>query len=243
MNARTETDADAAWLADRAIERLKEVFRSVDVAVVPHGRRLTIASRTIDLHVRIEDRTRQRDRYIIGAAFGIDIEGAAVPALGAGVVGLDATADGARAEIAETWAVTFGTPIGYALAKWVGSAGAPAAHDGTAGTSFRTEVDGETIYHGSVAARGKNAPDMSAFSSEEFVRAIAKGAIPMMGDRSRFRSATVKVGVGKGAVKDGECRVNGNVSSALLDSLRQLRWPDSEGTFLYTLFLVAPPAL
>jgi len=234
---RNRNDPDAAWIARRGVEDLVKLFRTIDFHVVPDGRRLSVAGKQIELNVRVEQKLQQRGEHFIAAAFRIAIDGVAVPAFVAAAIGVDATTEGARELSTFTWFAQYGSPIGYAIANWLD----PKLRDGLDHSIPTVDVDGEMLFHGTIVIRSDCG--YGDATTDEFLRSLGGRAIPLLGDRSRFRSATIKVFVEAGAVKDGECRVNGSVSPALLNELRKMKWPKGPAPFLYTLFFVTPPAL
>src|SRR5262245_49777199 len=118
-------DPDAVWIARRGVEHLVKLFRATGLQVVPEGGRLSIAGAQIELHVDIEQKLQQQGgEHVVAAAFRVAINSEAVPALVAGVVGADATIEGARAQTAGMWFAQYGSPIGCAIAKWLGAEGA-----------------------------------------------------------------------------------------------------------------------
>ncbi len=240
--AHTENDPDAAWLVDRGASRLAKVFHSMDLQVVRKGGNLSVVDRQIDLHARVENRGQQGGQHFLAAAFGITIDGAPVPAFLTGVVEVDQTAEGAWAKTATAWSVRYAAPIGYAVARWLGADGAPRVRDGLSTPYHRVDVDDEAFYLGPVAIRG-DATGGSTMASEAFVRNIATRVLPLLGDRHRFGSATIKVGPQGATEKDGECLVNGSVSTQLLAALRKIEWPGSDAERLYMLFLVSAPVI
>jgi hypothetical protein len=233
------SDTDAAWLAEGGARLLADVFRSVDLQVVREGKHLSVAGKRIDVDALVENRAQRSGRQILAAAFRITIGGTLVPAFQAGTIGIDATVEGARATAVEEWGAEYGTAIGYAVAKWLGADGAPKTGEGVS-RYRRVEVDGHTLHYGLTAVRGL-ATDAATISSEQFVRNIAKRAVPLMGSRDRFRSATVKIQMRGATVETGECRVNGMVSPTLFAELQKIRWPDGNARFIYTLFFAEAP--
>jgi hypothetical protein len=238
--AQAQNDPDAAWLVDRGANLLAQVFQSVGLQAVQTGGHLSVADKQIDLLVRVENRGQQGGQHFLGAAFGIAIDGVPVPAFLAGVVGNDQSAEGARAKTAADWGVQYAAPIGYAIASWLGADRPPRVLDRSSNIYHRLDVDDEALYLGAVAIRGDTTGG-SAMASEEFVRNIARRVIPLLGDRHRFRSATIKVGLQGATVRDGDCLVNGSASTQLLAELRKIDWPKSEAERLYMLFLAAAP--
>src|SRR5262249_21637090 len=160
---------------------------------------------------------------VLAAEFRIAIDGAPVPAFVMGAIGIDSTPEAARETVVTEWGVQYGAPIGYAIARWLGSAGPPTTRGGVSTSYPRVDVDGVALYHGPPGTRGTPA-DPGAISSEQFVRDIAASAVLLMGTSNRFRSATIQLAVDGSTVTDGECRVNGEVSPVLLAELKKITW-------------------
>jgi hypothetical protein len=188
----------------------------------------------------MEQKLRRGEQHVLAAAFRMAIDGVALPAFVAGGIGADATIEGARAQTAGMWFAQYGSPIGHAIATWLGAEGVSNVHKGGAKGFPPVDVDGQALYHGSIAIHSDAGYGEAA--SEEFLRNVARRALPLLGERSRFRSATIKVFVQEASVKDGECLVNGSASAALLNELREMNWPEGDAAFLYTVFFAAPPA-
>jgi hypothetical protein len=235
-----DNDADAVWLAERGAELLTGIFRSVDLQVVRESAHLSLAGTQIDVGAHVDKRVQQDGQQILAVEFRIAIDGRLVPAFRAGVIGIDPSAEGARGRAAEIWSASYGAPIGYAVARWLGAGGVPKAGEGVSNSYLRVEIGSETLYRGLVGMRGPT-PDAAALSSEELVRSIAGRVLPLMGDRDRFRSATVKILLHGNTATDGECLVNGNISPALLAELQKIKWPKDNADILYTLFFAAAP--
>ena len=231
---------DEAWLAERGAKILADVFRSVRLEVVQERGRLSVADRRIEVNAHVDAKARQGDQHIMAVDFRMSIDGTLVPALRAGAIGIDPTSEGARETAVSEWGAQYGAPLGYAIARWLGAVTAPQTRDGVSAYFLQVRVDGETFYHGLPGTRGRPT-DPGALSSPEFVQKLAARAVPLMGARNRFRSATIQIVLTGGTVTDGECRVNGDVSPALLAELHKINWPKDDATFMYKMFFAVAP--
>jgi hypothetical protein len=151
------------------------------------------------------------------------------------VVGLGDTPDHARDTVADYWAAQYGAPIGLALASQFGASDPPPF-------DVKVEVDGQVLFHGLPMVRGE-AKSPAYVSSEEFVRRVATIIVanlqrkPPVGE---YRSALVQISVAGTAVTGGECRVDGLISTELLEALSELPWPEGSPNYMFKLFFVGP---
>jgi hypothetical protein len=212
----------------------------VRLDVTRQGRTVTAAGHRIEVDAHVDAKTRRGEQHIIAVDFQIRIDGELVPALRSGVVGVDPTSEGARATAASEWAAQYGAPIGYAIARWLGVTTAPQLSDAVSHFYLYVRVNGELLHFGPPGFRG-SLTDPEALSSPEFVQNIAALAVPRMGSRNHFRSATILLEFNGDTVVGGECRINGEISPALLGALKGLTLQQHEPRFLYKLYLAAAP--
>jgi hypothetical protein len=104
----------------------------------------------------------------------------------------------------------------------------------------KVEVGGQALFHGPPGLRGE-ATSPADVSSEEFVRRVATLVVanlqrqPPVGE---YRSALVQIVVAGTSVTGGECRVDGLISTELLEALSKLSWPEGSPTYMFKLFFV-----
>jgi hypothetical protein len=232
-------EPDAAWLAAQAANCLTKVLRSVGLGAAQEGSHVSIGRTEIYVDAHLDNRVHQGGKLFLAAELLVSVDGTIVPAFRAGVVGVDATLEGARDEAAAIWCAVYGHAIGYSVARWLGVDLVPRAGD-LSSSYLGVVIEGETLYRGVVAMRGA-ATDAAALISEEFLSNIARRVVALLGDRNRFCSATIKLHLRGPTVEDGECRVNGSVSADLLAELKRISWPEGNAEFDYTLFFAVAP--
>ena len=226
-------DADTEWLATKAAASLTKVFRAVGLDATAQETTVSVSGRTVSVTARINKRLQENSRHILAAEFDISVGGIQIPTLTAGAIGVDDTPDHARDTVAAEWAAQYGAPIGFALASQFGASNAPPSY-------ARVEVDGQALFHGPPGLRGE-AKSPADVSSEEFVRRVATLVVanlqrkPPVGE---YRSALVQIVVAGTAVTGGECRVDGLISTELLEALSKLSWPEGLPTYMFKLFFV-----
>lgn len=227
-------------MSERGAKILADVFRSVGLEAAQQGGRVNAAGRRIEVDAGVAEKAQQGSQHIVAVDVRVSIDGAPVPALRAGAIGIDPTPDGAQKTAVAEWGAQYGAPLGYAIARWLGAAGPPQAGGKESAYFLQVRVGGETLHHGPAGTRG-NPSDPRVLSSTDFIQSLAARAVPLMGPRDRFRSATIQLAMNGSTVADGECRVNGDVSPALLAELRKIEWPKGDARFMYKLFFVAAP--
>ena len=225
-------DADTEWLATKAAASLTKVFRAVGLDATAQGTTVSVSGRTVSVTARINSRLQENSQHILAAEFDISVGGIQIPTLTAVAIGVDDTPDHARDTVAAEWLAQYGAPIGFALASQFGS-DPPPSH-------AKVEVDGQALFHGPPGLRGE-AKSPAEVSSEEFVRRVATLVVanlqrkPPVGE---YRSALVQIVVAGTAVTGGECRVDGLISTELLEALSKLSWPEGSPTYMFKLFFV-----
>jgi hypothetical protein len=234
------TDADNVRLATTAVAALTKTFRAVGLDATDQGTTVSVSARTVGVTARINNRLHQNSRHIVAAQFDISVGGIRIPTLVTGAIGVGITPDDARDRAAAEWTAQYGEPIGFALASRFGASGPPTGTNKRAPFYSKLEVDGQSLFHGPPGLRGE-AKVAAAVSSEEFVRKVAMLVVASLRRKppaSEYRSALVQVVVTGTAVTDGECRVDGLVSTELLERLSRFSWPEGSPSYMFKLFLV-----
>lgn len=233
-------DADTVWLATKAVAALTKTFRAVGLDATEQGTTVSVSGRTVSVTARINNRLQQNSRHILAAEFDISVGGIQIPTLVAGAIGVDDTPDHARDTAAAEWAAQYGAPIGFALASQFGASDPPPGTNKLAPFYAKLEVDGQALFHGPPALRGE-AKVTAAVSSDEFVRRVATLVVASLRRKppvSEYRSALVQIVVTGTAVTGGECRVDGLISTELLETLSKLSWPEGSPSYIFKLFFV-----
>ena len=104
----------------------------------------------------------------------------------------------------------------------------------------KLEVDGQVLFHGPPGLRGE-AKVAAEVSSDEFLRRVATLVVASLRRKppvSEYRSALVQIVVTGTAVTAGECRVDGLISTELLETLSKLSWPEGSPQYMFKLFFV-----
>jgi hypothetical protein len=228
---------DGRWLAEEAASLMADAMRSVALEVKLKGASLAVADKRIAVKAKVNDRVQREGQHILAVEFSVSIDGRPVPAFHVGAIGIDPSPDGARQTAVSEWAGQYGAPIAFAISARLGATQPPAEKEGMAAFYSKLEVAGEVFYHGPPGLRG-TVKDTAAVSSPDLVGNIAKAVLASMAGNGQFRSATVMLVVEGARVTGGECRVNGEVSPALLAKLRAISWPEGDPKYMYKQFLV-----
>ncbi len=231
-SAQGPADTDTVWLATKAVAALTKTFRAVGLDATDQGTTVSVSGRTVSVTARINNRLQQNSRHILAAEFDISVGGIQIPTLLAGAIGVADTPDHARDTAAAEWAAQYGAPIGLALASRFGASALP--------SYAKLEVDGQVLFHGPPGLRGE-AKVAAAVSSDEFLRRVATLVVASLRRKppiSEYRSALVQIVVTGTAVTAGECRVDGLISTELLETLSKLAWPEGSPQYMFKLFFV-----
>ena len=231
-SAQGPADTDTVWLATNAVAALTKTFRAVGLDATDQGTTVSVSGRTVSVTARINNRLQQNSRHILAAEFDISVGGIQIPTLRAGAIGVADTPDHARDTAAAEWAAQYGAPIGLALASRFGARALP--------SYAKLEVDGQVLFHGPPGLRGE-AKVTAAVSSDEFLRKVATLVVASLRRKrsvSEYRSALVQIVVTGTAVTAGECRVDGLISTELLETLSKLAWPEGSPQYMFKLFFV-----
>ena len=220
------------WLATKAVAALTKTFRAVGLDATDQGTTVSVSGRAVSVTARINNRLQQNSRHILAAEFDISVGGIQIPTLLAGAIGVAGTPDHARDTAAAEWAAQYGAPIGLALASRFGASALP--------SYAKLEVDGQVLFRGPPGLRGE-AKVAAAVSSDEFLRRVATLVVASLRRKppiSEYRSALVQIVVTGTAVTAGECRVDGLISTELLETLSKLAWPEGSPQYMFKLFFV-----
>ena len=230
-SAQGPADTDTVWLATKAVAALTKTFRAVGLDASEQGTTVSVSGRTVSVTARINNRLQQNSRYILAAEFDVSVGGIQIPTLRAGAIGVADTPDHARDTAAAEWAFQYGAPIGFALASRFGASGLP--------PYGKLELDGQVLFHGPPGLRGE-AKVTAAVSSDEFLHRIATLVVASLRRKPsvEYRSALVQIVVTGTAVTSGECRVDGLISTELLETLSKLAWPEGSPSYMFKLFFV-----
>jgi hypothetical protein len=235
-------DVDAVLLGTKAAASLAKTFRAVGLEATEQGSTVSVAGQKIGVAAHIDDRVQKDNRTILAAEFSVLLNDIRIPALTAGAIGVDDTAEHARDTAVTEWAAQYGAPIGFALATRFGARGRPAPTERIAPFYARLEIDGQALFHGPPGLRGD--AKTSEVSSDGFVRTVAMSVVRILQRTppvSEYRSATIMVVVNGTALTGGECRIDGVVSAALLQALSKLPWPEGSPSYMFKLFFVGIP--
>ncbi|MGC4070231.1 MAG: DUF6348 family protein [Polyangiaceae bacterium] len=233
-------DIDASLLSTKGSAMLASTFRALGLHAVEQDSAVSVANRSISVVARIDNRAQKDTRSILAATFEVLIDGRRIPTLTGGAIGVGETPVQARDTAAADWAFQYGAPIGFALATTLGAEGRPTATDPLARLYGKTEVDGQGLFYGPPGIRGRTAaPDEVA--SIAFLRTVATSVVRLLRCKSpacEYRSTTILILVEGSAVTGGECRLDGDVSPELLDTLSKLTWPEGAPKYVFKLFFV-----
>jgi len=224
-------------MSDDAARVMTDAFRSAGLEPSQDGNAISVAGKKILVEAGINNRAKKDGQHILAVEFHLNIDGAPAAPLTSGVVGIDANQEATRKTAIFEWAAQYGAPIAYAIAGQLGAGKPPRSDAGVARLHESYSMAGLTVHTGPTGLRGR-AKDPAVVSSEAYSRKIAGLVDPYLRGAQPFRSATIQVVVQGTQVVDGECRVNGIVSAALLAALKKLTWPGAAPSYMYKKFFV-----
>lgn len=209
----------------RAAEALFRRFREAGHPAELLGNRVTVGPWSIIIVARIENQDQRDRKHLAGVGFAIGLQEKHIPTLYAGTVGIGASREEAVEVAAEEWSQLVGVALVRALVATKSLAGAGEAKP--------------RLYSGGVGVRG-SAGDASF---EAVSRALYPALTPfaealVQEDLTGIHSVAVMVNVDGRRAVDGECRLDGRVSPALLDAVRSLPWPPGQPGYLFKEFFV-----
>jgi hypothetical protein len=185
-----------------------------------NGRELDVGAHRVRVTPVSEHALRGEDGTFFSAArFEIALDGVGQPQLTVGSVGQGKSRDEATSKAVEDWHAEFGLPLIRSVAD----------------TASDLTHDGFQVYTGGISIRGPVPQDLAGgqvITSEETLTAIS-GASPRVDGKLHAIQIMVAVGPG-GQITSGDCKVDAKVM--LVDSLRQLRWP--EGKYMYKRYYI-----
>lgn len=170
--------------------------------------------------VEVENQMELEQGVLIGARFNVVLDNRLIHALTVGAVGVGEDEAKARENLVLEWLGQCGGPLVYYLTDQPG-----------------VEIDGLRVYTGPVGIRGP-APKGWLLTDELHQRIIA--AL-----REEFQEpltvVDLKLDFAEDGVIDGECRINGGLSTQALNRLLSIDWPTESGFLLKQFYIVINP--
>ena len=184
---------------------------------------IVYAGDTIRIKVTPEHDNEIKGQWGYGAAFSTTYAGRQKSELNIGSIGVAATRQEAITTAMEEWYAIFGIPFINLLKD-----------------SSPITMAGLKIYPGLMGIRG-NLPDHTWLDGgDEMNKKVTKQvALVIAGAVGPIVSVDIKIMLGRGGFSVGECRLNNEVSSQLLDELKKLDWPASEEGCMFKQFYLA----
>jgi hypothetical protein len=162
-----------------------------------------------------EERTRD-DKHFVEVTFKVLSRGQPVPGLTFGSVGIDTSAEDARRNAVDDWAILFADQYCAARAK----------------TPNGLRVGPFVVYPSVLGLRGEHPGGWLENESERdqrIVDAVVPHLLPMEPDE--IGMVDVKVVVRDAGRPEGQCFVNASLASAACERITSLPWP--AGTYMY----------
>lgn len=181
------------------------------------GRVIEIGKHSVRIAPVSEQVLKADEKYISAAHFEIYLDGVRQDQLTSGSVGIGDSADEATTLAVEEWYFL----SGLALLRSIADTASDHTHGG-----FR-------VYPGSMGVRGqppKGFEDGKVINSQKVLNAISD-ALPRADGKLHF--VQVLVVVGPDSPISGDCRIDGKVSAKALSLLKDLRWPKTDGNYMY----------
>lgn len=209
-------------LANQCAAALVAVARnSYRMEVGAAGARVTLAGKDLDLSARIEQEGQQQSKWVVGIAVRTSVPGD--PSHIAGSVGVGDT----RADALDT-----------AVAEWAQLAGV-AILNGVVLRERSTERlvhDGYVFYPGTTGVRG---PEQPAWSNEDRLRLLAliTPELPKLTE-SQLHDVSLSLAVNPAGDVQGECRLDGASSQAILDAVKTFSCPKLKTPYIFKQYYV-----
>lgn len=212
-------------MENAALKQLFEKLSTLQNASIK-GDQIFMGDTSIRLKINVEFDGPKDGKWIYAANISTIYEAGKVTQITIGSLGVGSTKKEARTVCIREWFMVFGVPFTNMLAG---------------GRHLREE--NMDLFPGLMGVRG-SLPENTWLTGDDEMnkRIFSKIREQLKKEHNDIIPVDIKLLIGKNGIADGECRVNNQVSSQLLESLKQLNWPSSDEAFLFKQFYLISKA-
>lgn len=185
---------------------------------------IRIGNNAIRVKIDIESDGKEQDRWIFAANITTLYKSTKETQINIGSIGIGATREEA---------------IDVCIQEWFGAFGISFIDMLNDSNSIR--VSNLKVFPGLMGIRGKM-PESTWFNDEMTNKIISQIQIPIKNNSDGIVPLDIKLLIGKTGVIDGECRINNQVSTQILNDLKQLNWPSSDERYMFKQFYLIEAA-
>jgi Family of unknown function (DUF6348) len=209
-------------LSERCVQALVSLSKSTDSTVTSSGDRLWIGGKEVRLTAQIENDERADAKYLVGLRVDVLVGGVSQP-FTAGSIGLGNNEDDAVETAIHEWSQF----VGRAL---LGSLGVKAG-------VLPQSVGPFLVYSGLAGIRGSGVV-WSAEKDRQLLHHLDTIIQGLENSPKEFHSILLMVAVRHAGTTEGECRLDGAISPAVLAAVQSFPWSQSGMTFLFKQFYI-----
>lgn len=192
-----------------------------------------VGGRALSVSTTVNSLREFNGKFVAALSFASTIDGRSAPALGSGSIGIGETRDEAIKVALDEWVMQYGSTVIFALMgpeRWDGG------KDERPAPLF---ADGIIAYASPQGFRGMAPHELRAGDfPESFIKHVSPLLKPVVASREGLHAVTLMLAFDEGAFSDGECRVDAEVSPALLALVKAYPWPKMTGSFMFKQYFV-----
>jgi uncharacterized protein DUF6348 len=181
--------------------------------------KIFIGNSSIGLKIQVEAEEQKAGKWIYAANITTTYTNTNVTQIHVGSIGIGSNRDEAVDVCIQEWFGLFGIAFTNML-------------NGENGI----RVSSMKVFPGLMGIRGQLPENAWPEGEEEKTKNIIQKTEPVFKDKTGIIPIDIKLMIGKNGIIDGECRVNNQVSTEVLNNLKQLSWPSSEQGFMFKQF-------
>lgn len=181
---------------------------------------ILIGDTSIRLKINVEFDGQKEGKWIYAANIATFYRAGKETQINVGSIGIGSNKDEAINVCIQEWFAVFGIPFTNML-------------NGEKSISASTMK----VFSGLMGIRGNLPENTWLKGDDEMTKKIISQIKPQIKNKAGdIIPIEIKLMIGKNGVTDGECRIDDQVSTQLLNDLRQLNWPSSEEGFMFKQF-------
>jgi len=185
---------------------------------------IRIGNNAIRVKIDIEADGKENDRWIFAANITTLYKSTKETHINVGSIGIGSSREEAIDVCIQEWFGAFGISFTNML-----------------NDSESVHVSNLKVFPGLMGIRG-NLPENAWFKGDLTYKIIPQIQIPIKNKSDGIVPIDIKLLIGKTGVIDGECRINNQVSTQLLNDLKQLNWPSSDEGYMFKQFYLIEAA-
>lgn len=210
-------------LSQQCVHALVTVAKSAAPTLTSLGDRIHIGSKEVRLKAQIENEERADTKFLIGMHVDVFVDGVLQP-LTFGSVGVGSNRDDAVETAASEWAMAVGEALLGALGVGIGEK--------------PQSVGPFLVYQGLTGIRGSHRVIWSAEKNRQLLHHLDTFVQGLEHSPGELHSISLMVLVRPDGTTQGECRVDGAVSPAVLKALQSFPWDQSGTEYVFKQFYV-----